>query len=236
MTLQEKAEQTYQLLIDWFGEPRWVAPTELHSAVIDELIHTMLSANTNDVNSKRAFEQLKTQLGSDWDNVRLAPLDVIKAAIRPAGMYNQKAPNIVATLEQIRRARGDYDLSFLADIPLDDAMQYLIALPGVGHKTASIVMLFCFNHGAFPVDTHIQRISQRLGIGSRRASPEKLKQQWEELLPPANYYGLHVTLIQLGRTICQARTPECHRCPLQPLCDYANGSGGWQDEPGANSG
>jgi endonuclease-3 len=88
-------------------------------------------------------------------------------------------------------------------------------------------MLFCFNRGAFPVDTHIQRISQRLGVGSRRANPFQFKKIWEALMPPETYYTLHINLIQHGRTICEARAPKCDICPLQDLCDYYNGVGEW---------
>ncbi|MCB0188377.1 MAG: endonuclease III [Caldilineaceae bacterium] len=224
--MQQKAQQVYDRLVDYFGQPTWVA--DVNSTAVDELIHTILSANTNDVNSGRAFDQLKARFGDDWDAVRLAPLDEIKAAIRPAGMYNQKAPNIVATLEKIRAEQDGYDLRFLATLPVDEAVAYLTTLPGVGHKTASIVMLFCFNRGAFPVDTHIQRISQRLGMGGRRATPLQFKKIWEALLPPETYYSLHINLIQHGRTRCDARAPQCDLCPLQDLCDYYNGDGEWQ--------
>jgi len=226
--IQQKAQRLYDLLVAHFGEPTWVADGDPESAAIDELIHTILSANTNDVNSGRAFDQLKAQFGTDWDRVRVAPLDAIKAAIRPAGMYNQKAPNIVATLERIKADRGNYDLRFLVDLPVVEAMTYLTTLPGVGHKTASIVMLFCFNRGAFPVDTHIQRISQRVGLGSRRAGPEAFKKIWEAAMPPHTYYALHVNLIHHGRTICDARAPKCDLCPLQAICDYYNRDNEWQ--------
>lgn len=229
MEEHKKAKLLYDLLVERFGKPTWKPGDNPETEVMDELIATILSANTNDVNSGRAFADLKEQFGADWDRVRMAPLDEIKAAIRPAGMYNQKAPNIVATLETIVADRGNYDLRFLADLPINEAMAYLTALPGVGHKTASIVMLFCFNHAAFPVDTHIQRISQRVGIGGRRSSPEQLKKRWEALLPPDHYYTLHLNLIRHGRTICDARAPRCEICPLQTLCDYYNGTGEWKD-------
>lgn len=241
---QKKAKVLYDRLVEHFGEPKWNpddAPDNNpdnnpdnapKTEVMDELIHTILSANTNDVNSGRAFAQLKERFGADWDAVRMAPLDEIKEAIRPAGMYNQKAPNIVATLEAVIADRGNYDLRFLADLPVPEAMAYLTALPGVGHKTASIVMLFCFNRAAFPVDTHIQRISQRVGIGGRRSSPEQLKRRWETLLPPETYYPLHLNLIRHGRTICDARAPQCEICPLQTICDYYNGTGAWAEERG----
>lgn len=229
MTIQQKAQRVYDLLAERFGEPTWRADPNPEQTVIDELIHTILSANTNDVNSGRAFDQLKAQFGDDWDTVRLAPLDAIKAAIRPAGMYNQKAPNIVATLERIKLEQGTYDLRFLAELPIAEAIAYLTTLPGVGHKTASIVMLFCFNRGAFPVDTHIQRISQRVGLGSRRAGPEAFKKIWEAAMPPHTYYALHLNLIQHGRTICDARAPQCDLCPLQSICDYYNSDGEWHN-------
>jgi len=221
---QAKAQQVYARLKAFFGEPTWIPCPD----VVDELIGTILSANTNDTNSGRAFAELKARFGEDWDAVRLAPLAAIKEAIRPAGMQQQKASHLVATLERLKHEQGDYTLDHLADLPVAEALAYLITLPGVGHKTASIVLLFCFNRGAFPVDTHIQRISQRVGIGSRRATPEKLKAIWEGLLPPATFYTLHINLIQHGRTICDARSPKCELCPLQTICDYFNGTGEWQ--------
>jgi endonuclease-3 len=202
---------------------------------MDELIATILSANTNDVNSGRAFDQLRAAFGTDWDVVRTAPLEAIKEAIRPAGMYNQKAPAIVAALEEIRRSRGEYDLRFLADLPVDEALAFLTALPGVGFKTASIVLLFCFNGAAFPVDTHIQRISQRTGICGRKANPDKIRLIWQELLPPQTYYPLHINLIQHGRRTCQALRPRCDVCPLQASCDYFQGEGEWRTGNGSSA-
>jgi endonuclease III len=220
---QAKAQAIYQVLIAFYGQPVWQPGVD----PVDELIKTILSANTNDVNSGRAFDQLKATFGDDWETVRTAPLAAVKAAIRPAGMYNQKAPNLLATLEKLRQDQGAYTLAHLATLDVDAALQYLTSLPGVGHKTASIVLLFCFNRGAFPVDTHVQRISQRLGISSRRAAPEQIKAIWERLLPPETYYALHLNLIQHGRQLCQARVPRCELCPLQTWCDYFNQRGEW---------
>jgi endonuclease-3 len=191
------------------------------------LIATILSANTNDVNSGRAFAQLKAAFGDDWEAVRTGSIEAIKQAIRPAGMYNQKGPAIVATLEAIQAQRGAYDLHFLADLPVDEALAFLTALPGVGFKTASIVLLFCFNGAAFPVDTHIQRIAQRLGISGRKASPDKVRLIWQSLLPPQTYYALHINQIRHGRQTCQALHPRCALCALQKQCDYFRGDGEW---------
>jgi endonuclease-3 len=206
-----------------FGRPQWQGGED----PVDELIWTILSANTNDINSGRAFRNLKATFGDDWEAVRTAPLEQIKETIRTAGMYNQKAPRIVQTLTRIKQMEGGYTLDHLATMEVPDALAYLTALPGVGHKTASIVLLFCFNRGSFPVDTHIQRISQRVGISGRRDSPEKIKGIWESALPPETFYPLHLNLIRHGREICGALRPKCEICPLQEVCDYANRTGEW---------
>lgn len=221
--MSERAWAIYHGLAALYGEPVFVPGEE----PVDMLIGTILSANTNDVNSGRAFDQLKALSRGEWETIRTAPLDTIIAAIRPAGMYNQKAPHVVATLERIRSETGGYNLDELATLPLEEAMALLTSLPGVGHKTASIVLLFCFNRAAFPVDTHIQRISQRLGLAPRKDTPEKVKRLWESLLPGEVYYPLHLNLIRLGREICRAPAPRCELCPLQPQCDYYLGRGEW---------
>ncbi len=223
--LAAKAATVYEQLNEFYGQPQWQEGED----PVDEMIWTILSANTNDTNRGRAFRQLKATFGDDWEGVRNAPLEAIKEAIRPAGMYNQKAPHIVATLTRIKELEGDYTLDRLSTMAVPDAMAYLTALPGVGHKTASIVMLFSFHRGAFPVDTHVQRISQRLGISGRRDSPEKIKGIWERLLPPETYYALHLNLIRHGREICVARNPKCEICPLQRVCDYYGRAGEWAD-------
>lgn len=218
----QAAWEVYRSLAARYGEPSFVPGED----PTDMLIGTILSANTNDANSDRAFSRLKA-LG-DWETIRTAPLDRIVEAIRPAGMYNQKGPHLVATLEKLRAERGGYDLSDLATMPAAEALASLTRLPGVGHKTASIVLLFCFNGAAFPVDTHIQRITQRLGLARRKDGAEAIKRLWEALLPPQTYYPLHLNLIRLGREICRARVPLCEACPLQHVCDYYQRRGEWQ--------
>jgi endonuclease-3 len=121
-------------------------------------------------------------------------------------------------------------LSHLADLPAAEALAYLTTLPGVGHKTASIVLLFCFNGAAFPSTPISNGSHSGIGLSGRRASPEKIKQLWEQLLPPSTFYPLHLNLIQHGRRTCQALTPRCTRCPLQSLCDYDQQSWEWHTE------
>lgn len=225
--LRAKAEQIYARLNVAYGEPAW----RPHRPAMEQLIMTILSANTNDVNSGRAFEQLMARFDHDWDAIRTAPLEEIKAAIRPAGMYNQKAPHIVETLEMIKAemdatGRSEYTIDHVAEMSVEDALAYLTRFPGVGHKTASIVLLFTFNMGAFPVDTHVQRISQRLGVSQPKASPARVKRDWEGLLPPETFYPLHINLIRHGREICRARAPRCEVCPLNGVCDHYAGARG----------
>lgn len=227
-TLQRKARWIHETLLEQYGEPHFEGCDD----PVDELIATILSANTNDANSSRAFEQLKARFNGDWDAVRTAPLDAIKEAIRPAGMYNQKAPAIVAALERIKADWGGYDLRPLAQRPVEEMFAYLTSLQGVGHKTASIVILFCFNGPAFPVDTHIQRISQRVGVSSRRADAYTIKRLWESLIEPSAFYALHINLIRHGRRVCQAQTPRCEICPLQSACDFYRRVGEWAHSHG----
>ncbi len=227
LDVARKARRIYELLLAEYGQPAW-RPSR---SGFEQLIHTILSANTNDRNAARAFETLKQRFAGDWDAVRTAPLAEIKDAIRVAGMYNQKAPHIVGTLEILHREEGQYSLERVREMESETAQAYLQRFPGVGHKTASIVLLFNYGMAAFPVDTHIQRQSQRLGVSGRRASAQKSKAIWEAALPAATYFALHVNLIQHGRAVCQARVPKCAHCVLQNACDYAGRKGAWADNP-----
>ncbi|MCY3898606.1 MAG: endonuclease III [Caldilineaceae bacterium] len=225
--LASKARKIYQELLDEYGEPQW-NPSR---SGFEQLIQTILSANTNDRNSGKAFETLKERFAGDWDAVRTAPLEEVKDAIRVAGMYNQKAPHIVDTLEILLREEGSYSLDHLRDMEPAAAQTYLQRFPGVGHKTASIVLLFSYGMAAFPVDTHVQRVTQRLGMSGRRASAENIKAVWEEMLPAESYFSLHVNMIRHGRTVCTARTPRCANCVMQDECDYYTRLGEWDDAP-----
>ena len=222
-----RARRIYQKFLEEYGEPEW-KPSR---SGFEQLIQTILSANTNDRNSGAAFQTLKDRFDGDWDTVRTAPLDEIKNAIRVAGMYNQKAPHIVQTLEILFREEGSYSLEHLREMEPAAAQAYLQRFPGVGHKTASIVLLFSYGMAAFPVDTHVLRVTQRLGMSGRRASAEKIKAVWEEMLPAETYFSLHVNMIRHGRTVCTARTPRCAGCAMQDDCDYYARLGEWDDAP-----
>lgn len=213
--LSKKAEAVHSLLLQEYGEPDWRPEYE----PLDELILTLLSANTSDTNSGRAFDRLK-EAYPHWQAVMTAPEDELVEVIRPGGLAPTKAPRIQAALRRILEERGQFDISFLADLPVDEAMDWLMQFEGVGHKTASIVLLFCFGKAAFPVDTHVQRVSQRLGFASSNASAEKIKEIWEGLVPSPWYYPLHLNLIRHGRQVCAARNPRCQECVLLPHCRW----------------
>lgn len=212
--MTDRIGRIHQRLVEKYGEPQW-APRD----PIAILISTILSQNTNDLNRDRAYERLRERFPT-WEAVRDAPPEDLVAAIRPAGLAPTKAPRIQEALQRIWAERGHFSLDFLADMPLEEARAWLLSIPGIGPKTAAIVLLFAFGRPAFPVDTHIHRVSRRLGLIPARASREQAHALLEELIPPELYYPLHLNLIALGRDVCHPRNPECGRCVLREECDF----------------
>jgi endonuclease-3 len=204
-----------QALADLYGLPMWREDTP----PMDELISCILSQNTNDTNRDRGFDSLKARFPA-WQDVVDAPTDDVIDAIRVAGLANQKGPRIQEVLRTIYDENGDYSIDFLDEMPLEEARTWLTNLNGIGPKTAAIVLCFAFNRPAFPVDTHIYRVSKRLGFLPEKISVEKAHPVMEALVPPDDYYAFHINLIQHGRNICNARSPKCERCPLTEYCDY----------------
>jgi len=189
------------------------------------LIGTILSQHTSDVNSDRAYRQLRRRL-TTWEAVRAAPTSAIAAAIRPAGLASLKAPRIHALLERVARERGRLTLAFLRRWPRDEARAWLRSIPGVGPKTAAIVLQFGLAKPAFAVDTHVDRVGRRLGLIPPRLSTEDAHAWMEALVPPSRYGPLHRFLVRHGREICTARQPRCEVCPIRRWCDYARRLGG----------
>jgi endonuclease-3 len=213
--LAKRALQIHERLLEFYGEPIWRNPLP----AIDELVSTILSQNTNDINRDRAFEALRTKFAT-WEAVRNADtVDVINT-IRPAGLANQKGPRIQQVLRSITEERGNLDLSFLGDLPVDEARAWLMRFNGVGPKTAAIVLCFSLGKNAFPVDTHIYRVTGRIGLRPERMTVEQAHPHLESLFPPETYYPAHLNIIRLGREICTARRPYCEKCPIVDLCDY----------------
>jgi len=201
--------------MDVYGIPTWRDPLP----PVDELVSTILSQNTNDRNRDTAFFALKKRY-PNWDAVRLAPEIEIIEIIRPAGLANQKGPRIKEVLNQIFTERGNLDLSFLAELPLEDARDWLLKFKGVGRKTAAIVLQFSLNRPAFPVDTHIYRVTGRLGLRPQKINLEQTHDLMEKLIDPQDYYAGHLNLIRLGREICHAGKPDCPNCPVNHFCNY----------------
>lgn len=213
----KKAQQVFKLLEDFYGLPEWRQPLP----PVDELVSTILSQNTNDVNRDRGFDRLKAGFPT-WEAVRDAPMDAVEEAIRPAGLANQKAPRIQTILRQITEERGKIDLDFLRGEERDTAHAWLSRFKGVGPKTAAIVLQFSLNIPAFPVDTHVYRISGRLGLRPEKMNVEKTHIWMEQLFMPDQYGPGHLNIIRLGREICHSRKPQCDSCPLKEICDFNN--------------
>jgi len=214
-SLKGKVNTIYQILAEAYGQPDW----RQHLPPVDELVSTILSQSTSDTNRDRAFYALKESIPT-WEEVMEAPVEKIREAIRPAGLANQKAPRIRKALRQIYQEQGQLSLDFLGEMPLEVARKWLVGIDGVGPKTAAIVLLFAFNRPAFPVDTHVHRITRRLGLIGPKVSAEKAHGLLEDLAEPDTFYAFHLNLIRHGRQVCMARKPKCDICPLRQHCKY----------------
>ncbi len=213
--LKQRAIKIHQTLLTAFGEPIWRNPLP----AIDELVSTILSQNTNDINRDRAFESLRAKFPT-WEAVRDAKEADVINAIRPAGLANQKGPRIQQVLCAITEERGALDLQFLVELPLEEARAWLTKFNGVGPKTAAIVLCFSLGRPAFPVDTHVYRVTGRLGLRPDKMTVEQAHPYLESVFPPETYYAAHLNIIRLGREVCNARKPNCPQCPVNTLCEY----------------
>ena len=214
--LRRRARTVLNRLRKRYGElvpPRRTDPLE-------ELILTVLSQHTSDVNAERAFAALRAAFPS-WEDVVRAPTRALANAIRSGGLADTKAPRIQAILREVGERRGVFDLSYLAELSDEEARAELVSLPGVGPKTAAVVLSFALGRDAMPVDTHVHRVTRRLGLVPPKASAERADRILHELVPEGLRTPLHVALIRLGREICKAPTPRCHLCPLQDICPTA---------------
>jgi endonuclease-3 len=187
---------------------------------LDELILTVQSQHTSDLNAERAFAALRAAFPT-WDDVVNARSERVADVIRSGGLANTKAVRIQQILREIREREGRYDLSFLSGRPDDEVREYLMSLPGVGPKTAAVVMSFSLGRATIAVDTHVHRVSGRLGLIPPKTSADKAHRLLEDLVPPELRTSMHVGLIRLGRDICKAGRPRCEECPLVDLCPTA---------------
>ncbi|KPL79664.1 hypothetical protein ADN00_02380 [Ornatilinea apprima] len=213
---EHHARLIYERLLQYYGLPEWRDPLP----AMDELVSTILSQNTNDTNRDLAFNRLRAAF-STWEAVRDAPAEAVMDAIRPAGLANQKGPRIQQVLRQITNERGSLDLDFLKGWDAEEARAWLLQFNGVGPKTAAIVLQFALGIPAFPVDTHVHRVSGRLGLRPAEMNAEQAHPHLAALFDPQTYGPAHLNLIRLGREICHARKPNCRACPLNDLCPSA---------------
>lgn len=215
--LAERARTIYELLGQTYGIRPWAPRRE----PMHELISTILSQRTTGANEERAFRQLWARFGS-WEAVSQAPVEQVAEAIAPTNWPEVKAPRIQAVLRQIIAERGAPTLDLLADMSPEQGLAWLTALPGVGLKTASLVLLFCFRKPLLPVDTHVHRVSQRVGLIGPRTTPEQAHTHLLALLPrdPDLLWNFHHNALRHGQRICTWSSPRCQRCPLLPACDY----------------
>jgi endonuclease-3 len=213
--LREKYQHIASVLAALYGFPTW----RQHYPPVAELVDCILSQSTNDANRDKAFALLTARFPT-WEQVRDAATEDVVNAIKPAGLANQKGPRIQEVLRTITAQRGAITIDFLRDLSVDDAKKWLTSLNGVGPKTAAIVLCFAFGMPAFPVDTHVHRVSQRLGLIGPKVTADQAHALMELIVPADTYYQAHLNIIEHGRKVCQARRPACERCPLTAWCDY----------------
>jgi len=238
------ARDTLDALAARFGHPVW----ERRLDPTAELILTILTQSTADVNAEQAFVALRAAYPSggtvahhepgvgwggaglpdgappDWAAIETAPVEELMNVIRPAGLFTQKAPRIQATLRKIREERGDYSLEFLVSMAPIAARDWLSAIPGIGKKTASVLLLFCFNHPLMPIDRHVERVSRRIGLLPPKGPLEVDHDRYIAMLAgaPERSYETHVLLIHHGREICQALRPKHELCPIRHRCRFVD--------------
>lgn len=215
MDQKEFIAEIHSRLIGEYGipSPKPVLPP------LDELIKTILSQNTTDMNSHRAFAALKANY-ENWGELLEAPDEEVIGLIRTGGLAKTKTEYIKKVLAGLEEKKSSIDLSFLKELSDEEALAYLVALPGVGAKTAHCVLTFSLGRDTFPVDTHVLRLSKRWGLIPEKTDMTAAHKLWAEMAPPGQSYPLHMNIIRHGRTVCHARNPECGGCFLADICTY----------------
>ena len=233
---------TLDQLASIYGRPQW----ERRLDPTSELILTILTQSTADTNAEVAFEALRHAypgtgavqahhpgagwggvglpdgIAPDWAAIEFAPLPELTDVIRPGGLANQKAPRLQATLRTIREERGDYSLEFLGDLTAIEARDWLDRIDGIGKKTASVLLLFCFGLPLLPIDRHVERVMRRVGVLPPKATLDAGHDLVLGLFQPDEMYEAHVNLIQHGRKVCHAQRPDHEACPLRTRCRFVD--------------
>lgn len=214
-----KAQAVESVLTSFYGPRVWTEGVYI-SDLVGALVATILSQNTSDLNSGRAYQSLKAAFPGGWEDVRTAPVNLVADAIRAGGLANIKAPRIQVVLDCVHDRFGRTDLDHIRDWDDDAIRDLLRSFPGVGAKTAACVLMFNLGRHALAVDTHVHRVSGRLGLIGPKVNAEKAHDDLAALYEPEQLYSVHVHLIEHGRQICHARRPECGRCPVSGQCDW----------------
>ncbi|MBC7809545.1 MAG: endonuclease III [Burkholderiales bacterium] len=215
--LRSKALIVYERLTDLYGERPLIPRRE----PMHELISTILSQRTNHRNESAAYRRMWERFKS-WEGIRDASVKELTEAIAPSNYAETKAPNIQKTLGRIIEERGETSIEFLRDLPADEGLSWLMSLPSVGIKTASLVLLFCFNKSVLPVDVHVHRVSQRVGLIGPKVTPATAHEDLLAILPSEPYwlYNFHIALLRHGQQTCVWSNPRCERCPLTDICEW----------------
>ncbi len=206
-------DEVYDLLEEHYGRPN----RRQRLDGVSELVWTILSQHTSDLNAERAFAALADRYDS-WEAVLNAPVDDLVDVIRHGGLARQKAPRIQGALQSILDRAGEFDISFLAGLPLEEAKAWLRAIPGVGPKTAGVVLSFSMDQPAMAVDTHIYRVARRLALIGPKVTADEAHDVLEHAIAPERVFNLHVYLITHGRQACKAQRPLCRQCPISERC------------------
>ena len=207
------ASEVMRLLQREYGPFVW----EPRLDAVSELVYTVLSQHTSDINSERAFRKLLETFGS-LEAVADADVQKIAASISSGGLSRIKAPRIKRILNHIKRERESLNIDFLKDLPLTEAKEWLKKLPGIGPKSAAVILCFSLGMPAMPVDTHIYRVSKRLGFIGLKTSVNDAHDVLEKMVTPKNVFPFHLLLINHGRKICKAQRPQCNKCILAERC------------------
>jgi len=211
---EKRAADVFHILQDNFSIPRWASLTR---DPFQTLIITVLSQATADKNTTRAFENLSEKFSITPETLAKASVKEIEKAIRVGGLYRNKSRVIKAiSCMVLERFKGSLD--FIYSLPIKEAREILLSIPGVGPKTADVVLLFCAGKPTIPVDTHVNRVSKRLGLAASKANYEGIRQALEDLYSPEDFLRVHLLLISLGRRYCKAGKPLCNPCPVNMLC------------------
>lgn len=212
--IQSKAQQILEILRREFTRPKWITSTR---DPFETLIVTIISQNTSDQNARRAFEKLANTFQVTPEDLANAEIKKLEECLRTAGLYRNKA-KVIKEISRIILESFDGSLEKILNMPLNHARSALMQLPGVGAKTADVLLLFSANKPTIPVDTHVNRVSKRLGLAPADGDYEDVREALQQLYPPSDYMDVHMFLILLGRKYCLARNPRCYCCPVISLC------------------